>query len=447
MKQETLLPLTRHAPQDIIAWHQGRPVRCAEFLAQAAALAATLPAAGHAVNLCEDRYLFMLAFAASLLRGQVNLLPPNRAPRVVEEVAAAFPGSYCLVERRQDELALPQHVLGPSLPSPQSVPPVLIPAAQLAVVIFTSGSTGTPRPHRKYWGDLVRGAMRSIDHFGLAQYAGGTIVATVPPQHMYGLESTILFPLLSGLAVHGGRPFFPADVRQTLRDVAQPRVLVTTPVHLRACVAAELHWPASALIISATAPLSAALAAAAEQSFGCEVREIYGCTETGAIASRRTVAGAPWQPYDGVQLHCVADRCTASADFLREPTPLNDVIEMCAEGFVLLGRDSDMVNIGGKRASLGDLTQRLLGIPGVDDAALLLLNADSERGGRLCAFVVAPQLSEQTVLEALRPRVDEVFLPRPIYRVPRLPRNDTGKLPRDELLAMLQRMRGDDGVQ
>jgi acyl-coenzyme A synthetase/AMP-(fatty) acid ligase len=447
VKQETLLPLTLHAPQDIIAWHQGRPVRCAEFLAQAAALAATLPQAGHAVNLCEDRYLFMLAFAALLLRGQVNLLPPNRAPRVVEEVAAAFPGSYCLVERAHGELALPQHVLEPNLPSSPAAPLALIPAAQLAVVIFTSGSTGTPRPHRKHWGDLVLGAMRTIDRFGLARYTGGTIIATVPPQHMYGLESTILFPLLSGLAVHGGRPFFPADLRQTLIDVAQPRVLVTTPVHLRACVAAELRWPATAQIISATAPLSAELAAAAEQAFGCEVREIYGCTETGAIASRRTAAGASWQPYDGVQLHCVADRCTASADFLREPTPLNDVIDMRTDGFVLLGRDSDMVNIGGKRASLGDLTQRLLAIPGVDDAAMLLLDADSERGGRLCVFVVAPQLSGQAVLDALRPRLDEVFLPRPLYRVPRLPRNDTGKLPHSELLALLQRLRGDDGVQ
>ncbi|MEW6647138.1 MAG: AMP-binding protein [Pseudomonadota bacterium] len=441
MSQAALLPLTLHAPQDIIAWHKGRPVRCAEFLAQASALAVMLPEAGHAVNLCEDRYLFMLAFAALLLRGQVNLLPPNRAPRVVEEVAAAFPGSYCLVEWTNADLALPQHVLEPNLPSPQAAPPALIPAAQLAVVIFTSGSTGTPRPHRKYWGDLVLGAMRAIDRFGLAQHAGGTVIATVPPQHMYGLESTILYPLMSGLAMHGGRPFFPADLRQALSDVAQPRVLVTTPVHLRACVAAELHWPATALILSATAPLSAELAATAEQAFGCEVREIYGCTETGAIASRRTVEGALWRPYAGVQLHCIEGRCTASADFLRAPTPLNDVIEMCADGFVLLGRDSDLVNIGGKRASLGDLTQRLLGIPGVEDAAMLLLDADSERGGRLCAFVVAPQLNEQEVLDALRPRLDDVFLPRQLYRVPHLPRNETGKLPRGELLALLQRLR------
>jgi acyl-coenzyme A synthetase/AMP-(fatty) acid ligase len=223
-------------------------------------------------------------------------------------------------------------------------------------------------------------------------------------------------------------------------------VLVTTPVHLRACVAAGVQWPATALIISATAPLSDELAADAERAFGCEVREVYGCTETGAIASRRTLDGPRWRPYAGVQLHCADGRCTAEADFLRAPMPLNDVIEWHADGFTLLGRDSDMVNIGGKRASLGDLTQRLLAIPAVQDAALLLLDADSERGGRLCALVVAPELSEQAILDALRPRLDEVFLPRPLYCVPSLPRNDTGKLPRGELLALLERLRSGDGV-
>jgi len=38
------------------------------------------------------------------------------------------------------------------------------------------------------------------------------------------------------------------------------------------------------------------------------------------------------------------------------------------------------------------------------------------------------------VLRALRDRIDEVFLPRPLYFVAALPRNATGKLPREDLL-------------
>jgi acyl-coenzyme A synthetase/AMP-(fatty) acid ligase len=447
MRDEALLPLTSHGEQEIIAWHGGRAVTTAEFLAQAAALASALPGAGQAVNLCEDRYLFLLAFTALLMRGQANLLPPNRAPRVVEEVVAAYPGSYCLVDRPHGALAVQQFTVAVPAGQGEGAPIRAITEDQLAAIIFTSGSTGAPRPHHKYWGELVRGMERGRERFVLHALQGGTLVATVPPQHMYGLEFTILFPLLNGLTLHGGRPFYPEDLRRALADVPGPRVLVTTPVHLRACVAAGLAWPPVALILCATAPLSAAAAAEAEAAFGCPVQEIYGCTETGAIATRRTVAGPRWQPYGGVRLHCDDGVCRAEADFLRGAVPLNDVIELHADGFVLLGRDSDMVNIAGKRASLGDLTHRLLDIPGVEDAALIVQDEGNERGGRLCAVVVAPQLTEQAILDALRPGLDAVFMPRPLYRVAHLPRNESGKLPRAELLALLEQLRRGDGVQ
>jgi len=53
--------------------------------------------------------------------------------------------------------------------------------------------------------------------------------------------------------------------------------------------------------------------------------------------------------------------------------------------------------------------------------------------------VVAQELTESQILAQLAPMVDPVFLPRPLLRVPRLPRNDVGKLPRGELLAALKR--------
>ncbi len=438
------LPLTTHAPGTIIAWHKGQAITTQEFLAQAQALAQSLPEASHAVNLCEDRYAFLLAFAALLIRGQVCLLPPNRATGVVRAVAAEYPGSYCLVDQPCAELALNQFVVTPPFGTRSSNNVPLIDANQQALVIFTSGSTGTPRPYDKYWGDLVRGTELAAHRFKLEHFIGGTLVATVPPQHMYGLEATILFALHSPLAVHGGRPFYPEDVRQALLQVSAPRLLITTPVHLRACVGASLAWPPMSLIISATAPLSTDLAAEAEGHFGCPVHEIYGSTETGAIASRHTLTEPLWHPYDSVHLHCVDGRCQVAADFLPQAMPLNDIIESRAAGFTLLGRDSDMINIAGKRASLADLTRRLQDIPGVEDGALVLLDEDRERGGRLGALVVAPALSEQAILAAMGELMDAVFIPRTLYRVQRLPRNETGKLPRAELLAMFERLRQRD---
>ncbi len=55
---------------------------------------------------------------------------------------------------------------------------------------------------------------------------------------------------------------------------------------------------------------------------------------------------------------------------------------------------------------------------------------------RLVAFVVAPQLSREQILAALRERVDAAFLPRRIVPVPSLPRDPTGKLPAGRLAAL-----------
>jgi acyl-coenzyme A synthetase/AMP-(fatty) acid ligase len=57
------------------------------------------------------------------------------------------------------------------------------------------------------------------------------------------------------------------------------------------------------------------------------------------------------------------------------------------------------------------------------------------------ALVVAPNLSERQVLAALAERLDPVFLPRPLLRVDRIPRNETGKVTRETLLALTARPR------
>jgi acyl-coenzyme A synthetase/AMP-(fatty) acid ligase len=56
---------------------------------------------------------------------------------------------------------------------------------------------------------------------------------------------------------------------------------------------------------------------------------------------------------------------------------------------------------------------------------------------RIAALAVAPGLDEASILQALRGQCDPVFLPRRLRCVERLPRNDTGKLPRQALLDLL----------
>ena len=118
---------------------------------------------------------------------------------------------------------------------------------------------------------------------------------------------------------------------------------------------------------------------------------------------------------------------------------LADLVEIVDNGrFELRGRQGDLLEIAGKRASLGDLTRRLLAIPGVEDGVVFQLDEADEIGvKRIAALAVAPALSESDILSALRCSIDPVFLPRRLRRVAALPRNETGKLPRGALLRLL----------
>lgn len=119
--------------------------------------------------------------------------------------------------------------------------------------------------------------------------------------------------------------------------------------------------------------------------------------------------------------------------------PLGDLIELLPERrFLLHGRHGDLINIAGKRTSLAYLNHQICTLPGVRDGAFLLPETDDERGTtRLTAFAVAPGLDARQLLDGLRQRLDPVFLPRPLILLESLPRNSTGKLPRQELLALL----------
>ena len=426
----------------IVAFDGQGAVSLRGFLRHVHGVAAGLPEGRYAVNLCEDRYRFLVALCAVALRGQATLLPPSRAPAAVDEVLAAHAGAWSIGDV---ELGLPPpqyHCLTGRLPEADGGP-FAPPGDALAVIGFTSGSTGRPQAHPKTWGSFRASTTQNLHALRDLWAADATpaVVATVPPQHMYGMELSVLLPLLGGAAVHAARPLFPADIVRALHEAAAPRLLVTTPVHLRALLGAGLALPPMAGIVSATAPLAPGLAAEAEARFGCEVRELLGSTETCIFARRRTAVEPAWTPLPGVRLHPRPDGTLVDAPHLATPTGLADLVELEADGrFLLRGRNADLLEIAGKRASLADLTRRLLAIPGVEDGVVVQLDPDATTDGvrRIAALAVAPGLAPAGILAALRVGLDPVFLPRPLRLVPALPRNETGKLPRAAVLALLR---------
>ncbi len=447
--REVLLPLLgTAAPEQVVAWRHDGPVSAARFLEQVQVTAASLPDAPAAVNLCEDRYAFMLAFCAVVLRGQINLLPSSRAPQAVDEVMAACPGCYALGDQALDPAPRGYRRLPPlevrAAPARRLQWPS-IPAEQVVAIGYTSGSTGKPSANAKTWASFCASNAGNLSRLQAMLGARFEVVATVPPQHMYGLEMSVLLPLLGDVGVHAGRPFFPADVAAALAEVPAPRLLVTTPVHLRALVGSGVTLPPVAAMLSATAPLPIELARAAERHFGAPLLEVFGSTETCVFASRRPVRDEDWSLYDGVSLHPQPDGTVVDALQLEQPVNLADIVSLSRDGrrFRLCGRHADLLEIAGKRASLTDLNRRLLAIPGVRDGVVFQLDGgDALDVHRIAALVVAPALDEHTILHALRQTIDPLFLPRPLKRVDVLPRNETGKLPRAALLDLLHEHAG-----
>ena len=419
-----------------IAWRDGKALTLQGFSHHVAALAAALPDGSAMIDLCEDRYHFLVAYAAALSRGHSVLLPHTRAEQVVDDVEQAHAGSYRCVDATVAAALLddqPRRAVNPR-----------VAADHTAMIGFTSGSTGQAKTFPKLWRTVAgsnacnAAAMRAA--LGLKAADPLWIVATVPPQHMYGMELSILLPLIGGMAVHAGRPLFPADIARALAEIPAPRVLVSTPVHLRAIVESAQEFPATALIVSATAPLDAALAAAVEHKLGGQLLEMFGSTETCVFARRRTAVDEWWRLYAGVTLQPQPDGTLVNAPWFVEPTLLQDVVELKGHAeFIVRGRNTDMIEVAGKRASLADLTRRLQSIPGVQDA--VVFQPEQASVGtirRVAALVVAPGLNAHEIIERLAAGVDSAFIPRPLLIVPVLPRNELGKLPLATLVNALR---------
>jgi acyl-coenzyme A synthetase/AMP-(fatty) acid ligase len=430
------------------AYRNGACIRVEDFLHDVVALAQMLPEREYLLNLCVDRYRFTVGFAAALLRRQVNLLPPNETPDLIGRLVSQYPDVYCLSDRASvpiplDTVLYPErfpalHAMVPPVPSP--------PAAQLAAVVFTSGSTGEPLPYPKTWASLARVAQAEIEMLGLGAWPGMAILGTVPPQHVFGLEATVLAAMQGGFALHAGRPFYPGDIAAELASLPRPRCLVTSPAHLRVLLAEQGELPPADFLLCATAPLSPQLAAEAEARFAAPLHEIYGCTESGGIACRRTVDTQEWRAVRDVTLRADGKGTWVKGGHVEIEVLLADVIQLGGPGrFELHGRTADLVNIAGKRTSLAHLNYHLNSIEGVRDGAFVVPPEDGDHVTRLMAYVVAPGHTNETLMRALRRRIDSAFLPRPLHFVEALPRNETGKLPRRALDELETRYAGRAG--
>ena len=150
-------------------------------------------------------------------------------------------------------------------------------------------------------------------------------------------------------------------------------------------------------MISPVNGLSPQLAQECERRTGGVLVEIYGCTEAGQVASRRTALGESWHAFGELALRAAPPSAqqpeggfVVQGGHVDEPTPLADVLELDdPQRFRLLGRVNDLIHVAGKRSSLGHLNYHLNSLPGVEDGAFWMPPDLADRVVRTIAFVVA----------------------------------------------------------
>lgn len=406
------------------------------------ALADRLDKTSTICNLCNSRVGFLVTWLAALRSGCLQLLPPSGGHVDLAAILQSCSSPMVIVD--DEKLLQPQWkdyarclVNCPAAPqwSRSAQVSVWQPNWDIPIVrLYTSGSTGKPEPQSRTLGQLARGAQvlgRRLDE----EVDGGlpmltSIVCSVPPQHMFGLETSVMLSLVHGIPVLDRRPLLPADVIAAFEKMADGAIWIATPLHLRALVSMGDEIPNCRVVIASTMALDPVVAGDAERRTKAPVLEIYGSTETGVVAMRRTARGLNWRPVQGVRID-MSDACTqVSGTHFPSPQVLTDLIEADASGdFKLLGRHADMIKIAGRRASLAGLNLLLYDLPGLTDGVFYLPTTESP-AERLVLIYSGEPLNIDATERWLRERIDSVFLPRGIIRVASLERTDSGKLSR-----------------
>ena len=321
-----------------------------------------------------------------------------------------------------------------------------------ALMVFTSGSTGDPAAIPK--------TLRQLDaevhalHALWGEAVGkAAVVATVPHQHFYGLLFKIFWPLCRGATFASVSLNYPEEVCACI--AREPVVWIASPALLRR-LPEGVPWAAQHLtaVFSSGGPLPLDAAQRCVAMLGQWPLEIYGSSETGALAWRtQAVAPAYWQTLPSVRV--IRDQASGQLDvrarWLADDTPwrMGDRGEVQSDGrFTLLGRADRIAKIEEKRISLDALERVLMAVPGVREARLLQLPE-----GRLGAAVTLDAQGEQrlrtlgqrALSECLRAaiavHVERVALPRRWRFVADLPRNELGKISHAGLQALFAELR------
>lgn len=359
-------------------------------------------------------------------------------------------------------------------------PPGHVPAARLepdgpALILYTSGSTGRPHGVIQTFANLDANSRSIVEYLGLT--AEDRALLTLPLFYCYGRSVLQTHLLVGGSLVLDDRMAFPRRVMETM--VAEgctgfAGVPLTFELLRRTLDLPSIPMPRLRYVTQAGGAMAPGTIAWAREAFApAKLYLMYGQTEATARLSYlpperlADKAGSIGIPIPGVELKVVDasgvelpvgevgeivargrnvtpgyfDDPEETASILRDGWLwTGDLGELDADGYLYhRGRSREILKIGGRRVSPGQIEQVLARHPAVDDVAVV--GAPDDLMGEVPVAVVVLRAGaaagEAELLALCRANLPPPLVPASIRFVESLPRNEAGKLQRAVLAATL----------
>ena len=322
---------------------------------------------------------------------------------------------------------------------------------------LTSGTTASPRMIRFRSEQLLADCDQICETMKISD--GDLNFGVIPVSHSYGF-SNLLTPLIArGVPMVMSRDRTP---RAVFDDLARtnPTVFPGTPVFYQSFCEMENvpALPKLRLCISAGAPLPLAVAKKFREKFSLSIHSFYGASECGGICydqdAKLEIEGFVGGPMKHVDLDLIDPNAQSSQIRVRSvaagngyfPEPdedklgggvfvPDDLLVRTGDGFKIVGRISDVINVAGKKISPVEIEEVLLSSPGVRQAvAFGRATAGGLRNEEIAACVVADAgVDEAMLLKACRNSLSAWQVPKRIFIVETIPTNERGKISRREL--------------
>ncbi|WNV85477.1 amino acid adenylation domain-containing protein [Umezawaea sp. Da 62-37] len=406
--------------------------------------------------------------AAMLTRSACGLALTDDVGRaVLDRLGDLAPG---IRSRVVDDVARAGH--------PSTDPAVAVSAGQLAYIYFTSGSTGEPKGVMCEQEGMLNHVLAKIDDMGLR---AGTVVAQTAPQCFDISLWQLLAPLVVGGTVVVVSQQALLDVEQFVGELDRRRVEVAqlVPSYLEVLLGHLERGPRALPALRCVSATGEPLKAALVRRWFAALPEVllvnaYGLTETCDDTNHEVMSGPPpgarvplGRAIPGAGVHVVdgnlmpvplgatgeivfSGRCLARG-YVNDPVRTaqaftanphdrgrriyrsGDFGRWTPDGRLeFSGRRDTQVKIRGFRIEIEEIEDRLLRVPGVREAAVIV--ADATGTARLVAcYSASPSLAPGPLVEALARTLPDYMVPMDWYWLDVLPLTGNGKVDRNEL--------------